>query len=462
MGEDHDLKQNNRNITLFRFELNHSQSIITLIFALTGLFLVPVLLGGEIFFNLFNGLFRYLPNYLSDWGHSADLNLYYLFEPNIANIIIYSVFLYLSFITFKKILGGLGGEGTQKPNITPQDRIVRWFGLNLSQGQAIFIFGLSLMGISFLILQILGIGYPGFNIPYYDLLYIPYSTYSSRSILNVIFLILSLYSIFATRRRKESNFSEIKTTSNLGVFIFIASFFTLLFYLMRLFAHLFMFTDLAYLIGISPQPTDIDQFNDFLNVIIILIGSSAFMVSSYYLKKKAKIVQKEKENLTWFHVKLTKNRYIVLLSYTIMYSCLLSFLFAFFLFSYGSWIFYNEGILFFLIFFLLILYSFFMMRNKYAFQRILSQFNDSVDFTVKWLKFKLNRLQSVILCSLSSGAMFFYIFEILTFRASFQFELSNLDIIWIVQLISMVAFLSLLLLFALYTIKSTYKAVKFR
>ena len=152
----------------------------------------------------------------------------------------------------------------------------------------------------------------------------------------------------------------------------------------------------------------------------------------------------------------------MLLTYCIMYSCLLSDLFAGTFFNYGLWSFYFEMIIFFLIFFLLILYSFIKITSKNSFQKILSQFNASDDLKANWFKFRVNRLPSVIICSISSGAMIFYIFEILTFRGSLQFELGYLDMLWVVQLIFMVVFLSLLLLFALYTIKCTYKAVKSR
>ena len=476
-AEDYGLNQDNQSITLFRFELNQTQSIIVLIFALTGLFLIPFLLGGEIFFNLFTSLFLSLPSYLSHPEYYADLYLFLQLFSIISNLIIYSLFFCFSFVTVRKILRGLGGEGTQKSKIIPQDRIVRWLGLKLSHGQAIFIFCLSLLGISYLSLQIIktivetiGSNHPPFDMFYTNLLSIPTGQnratsydlllYNVPFILNGLFLVLCLYSIFVTRRGKKSHSNQIKTASNLGVFIFIGSFLISLLYLMRFLTHLFMFTDLGHLVGISKESTNIYQFNDFLNVVIILIGSFSFLVFSCFLKKKTKHLQKENENLTWFHVKLTKNRYFMLLSYSIMFSCLLGYFFANMFFNFGIWGFYVEILIFYLITFLLILYSSIKITSKNSLQRILSQFNASEDFKVNWYRFRVNRLQSVILCSVSSGAMLFYMFEMVTFRSSFQFELTYLDMLWVIQMISMLAFLSLLLLFALYTIKCSYKGVK--
>ena len=475
---DSNLTQKSQSMDLFKFELNRSQSIIVLIFALTGLFLMPVLLGGEIIFNLFNSLFRYLPAHLSDSEHYSDFYLVYNFVPNIGNLIIYSLFFYISFMAVRKILRGLGGEGSQKSKIIPQERIVRWFGLKISHGQAIFIFSLSIVGIPFFtfqitnfIMQTIGTDYPLLDMFYYNLLSVrtDQNSFSSHEVLlnnapliiNGVFLVLFLYSIFVARRNKKSHSNELKTTSNLGIFVFFSSFLIFLLFLLKLFVHLFLFIDLAFSVGKTPRSINIYQVSDFLKVIIVLIVSLAFLISSYFLKKRKKIIHKDqKENLTWFHVKLTKNRYIMLLSYNIMYTCLLVFLFAVIYFPSGSWMFYNGVFFFFLIFFLLILYSFIKIRNKDTFQRILDQFNDSEDFKTNWFKFKLNRLQSVVICSISSGAMIFYIFEIVTFRASFQFGLTNLDVLWVVQLISMVAFSSILLLFVFYSIKCTYKAVK--
>ena len=469
--DDYDLNQKSQRVNLFKFELSQSQSIIILIFALTGSFLLPYFLAEEIFGNLYVELLEWFPRYLSDPEYSAITYFYYQLLPIIANIIIYGFFFYLSFIIVRKVLQGLGGEGSQKSQIFPQDRIVRWFGLKLSHGQAIFIFSLSIIGIPFLILRIMGIGNPPSFMFYRNLLLIPSGQYSHGSnefffnnahfILDGIFLILCLYSIFATRkRRKKSTSNHLKTASNYSILIFIVSFIIFLLYLMRLVSHLLNFNDLFYLIGATLYPTNNYQFNDFLNVVIILIISLAFLVFSYFLKKRTKKVHKEKELLTWFHLKLTRNRFIMLLSFIIMYPCLLIYYFTTDFFTFGLAA--NEGdIILYSIILLLILYSFFKISNKRAFQRILTQFNDAEDFKTKWLNFKVNRLQSVIIGSISSGAMLFYIFVMLTFRSLF-YLLIPVDILVFVQLISILAFLSLLLLFSLYTIKCTYKAVKSR
>ncbi len=457
MLDDYDLKQDNQAITLFRFELNQAQGIIILLFALIGLFLIPPFLGGEIFGNLIQSLF-------------IDY-LYYQLVPTIANIILYSFFFILSFITVWRLIPGLRGEGAQKSNSIPQDRIVKWFGLKLSHGQAIFIFSLSIMGIPFLIIRILGINLDPFMDFYNHLLFIPVGNYSfyynevllnsAPFILDGLFFIVCLYSVIATRRGKKSPANQVRTASNLGVFIFIISFVILILYLLRLIAHLFViFTDIPILFELYPQTKNIFQLNDFINVIIILIGSSSFLSFSYFLKKREKNIKIEKGDPTWFHIKLTKNRYIMLLSYAIMYLCVLSFIFLVDFFTRGTSVLQVDSIISYLIPFLLISYSLFKIRNKDVFQRILTQFNDSEDFNAYWFKFRLNRLLSVTLGSISSGAMFLYLFGILSNRYSFQLGLISLDMLWVIQLIFMLAFESLLLLFALYTIKCTYKGVK--
>ena len=460
MGEDHDLKQNYRNITLFRFELNQTQSIITLIFALTGLFLLPSFLAGEIFGNLIQSLF-------------IDY-LFYQLVPVIANIIMYSFFFILSFITVWRLIPGLRGEGAQKSNIIHQDRNVKWFGLKLSHGQAIFIFSLSIMGIPFLIIRILGINIDPFMDFYNHLLFIPggyHSFYYNEILLeyapfylNGLFFIACIYSIIATRRRKKAISNQLKTASSFGVFIFIISFIVFVLYLIRLVAHLFIiFTNLAYLVGYPVQSNSIYQINDFVNVIITLISSLTFLGFSYFLKKREKTITKEKDYLTWFHIKLTKNRYIMLLSYAIMYLCVLSFAFLLEFFTRGLSVFQVDSIISYLIPFLLVLYSLFKIRNKDVFQRILTQLNDSEDFNASWFKFRLNRLLSVILGSISSGAMLFYIFMMLGCRALLQLtQPGEFYMVYFVQGISAICVASIMLLFSLYTIKCTYKAVRLR
>jgi len=471
LGDDHTLKQKSQGVTLFKFELNQSQSIIILIFALTGLFLTPISLAGEVIINLFQNLFVLLPSYLSQ-PHSEFIPKSYLldiFAPNITHIIILSFFLYLSFITVRKLIQGLGGEGTQKPKIIPQDRIVRWFGLKLSHGQAIFIFSLSVIGIPFLILELITIKTTeSFILLYYleEFWYIPIGPgfgltgqYSNGIILDYapiilygLFFIMCLYSIFASRRRKKSHSNHLKTASNYSILIFIVSFIVFILFLTRLFSHLFNFTDLAYLIGATPYPTNSYQFNDFLNVVIILIISSAFLVFSYFLKKRPKNIQKQKKILTWFRVTLTKNRYIMLLSFAIMYSCLQSFTFAAQFFTFEIEFLSIDEVILYIIFFLIILYSYIKIYNEDAFHRILDQFNDSDVFTVKWLNFKVNRLQSIILCSLSSGAIIYYVLYMQSLRGALNGS-------GFFPMISILIILSLLLLFAVYTIKCTFKGV---
>ena len=49
-------------MTLFRFELNRSQTSLFLILSLIGIFMLPFNLAGDIFLNLFQFLFSTLPN----------------------------------------------------------------------------------------------------------------------------------------------------------------------------------------------------------------------------------------------------------------------------------------------------------------------------------------------------------------------------------------------------------------
>ena len=161
----------------------------------------------------------------------------------------------------------------------------------------------------------------------------------------------------------------------------------------------------------------------------------------------------------WFHIKMTKNKFLMLFAYTIMYSCILSFNFVILFFTFGASFFYVEIVSIYFIAFLIILHSIIKISNKKMFHRILNQFNASDDFKTKWIKFNLNRLQSIILGSISSGAMFFYVFNIITYRTVYT-NLTYFDMFFFVQVISYLTFLSILLIFTLYTIKCTYKAVK--
>ena len=153
----------------------------------------------------------------------------------------------------------------------------------------------------------------------------------------------------------------------------------------------------------------------------------------------------------------------MLLSYAIMYLCVLSFAFLLEFFTRGLSVFQVDSIISYLIPFLLVLYSLFKIRNKDVFQRILTQLNDSEDFNASWFKFRLNRLLSVILGSISSGAMLFYIFMMLGCRALLQLtQPGEFYMVYFVQGISAICVASIMLLFSLYTIKCTYKAVRLR
>ena len=470
--DDHNLNQKSPRVTLFKFELNRLQSIVILILALTGLFLVPVLLGEEIFINLFYNLFVTLPSYFSPPppSHSESF-LFNMFAPNITKICIFILFLYLSFITVRKLIRGVSEDEAQKPKIIPQDRVVKWLGFKLTHGQAIFIFSLSLMGIPFLALAMIGINSSLFTRFYRELCYIPIYDHPfpfheitldyAPITLNGIFFIMCLYSIFKTRRGKKFNSIQLKNASNFGLFIFIMSFIVFVLFLIRLLSHLIIYTDLAYLIGITPESPTPHQFNDLLTVIIILIVSILFLIFSHFLKNSSSKLKKKEENLSWFNVTLTKNRFLLLTTYTIMYSCLIGFLYAVQFFSFRSLVFPTNVTGFYYIFFLLFLYNYTKINNKNAFEKVLDQFNDSDNFRAKWMKLKVNRLQSIIICSIASGAMIFYLYYMISIRATFEFtESSYLDMLYIVQLISMLVFLCILLLFALFTIKCTFKAIK--
>ncbi|NHJ25775.1 MAG: hypothetical protein EAX89_14430, partial [Candidatus Lokiarchaeota archaeon] len=103
MKENFELEMNSSKTVLFNFELNRTQSTITLIISLIGIFILPLILASEIFINLFQNIFVAIPSYFSDPEHYAELYLFNNLAPNITRMIIFSVFLYLSIYTLKKL-----------------------------------------------------------------------------------------------------------------------------------------------------------------------------------------------------------------------------------------------------------------------------------------------------------------------------------------------------------------------
>lgn len=477
MSENFDLELNTIKTVLFKFELNRTQSMITLIISLIGIFILPLILASEIFVNLFQNIFVAIPSYFSDPEHYAELYLFNNLAPNITRMIIFSVFLYLSIYALKKLLSNEKLIKINKDKIISQNRIVNWFGFKLSHGQAFFIFSLALVSLFFIVQKIIEFKASFMNEFDWELCFIPSGPYSASShvilldniplALYSLFIFFCLYSIFATRRRKKSFSQKQKIASIFSILVFIASLIIFSMYLMRLFCHLFMYTNLASIIGLSPESTNAYQQNDFINVLALLIGSLFFMIISHFFKRRAKNHITENQYITWFHIRLTEHRYILLLSYTLLFYSFFSHFFLTSFFYFGATFFYIDQIIMIVVMVIIFLYTLNKVNNGKIFRKIINSINNSNNFERNWFKYRIDRLYSIILFAISSGSTMLYVFLMISFNFSIRSTVLNPDffgysIIFFISIVLMIASLSFLLIFALYTIKHTINAIKSR
>jgi hypothetical protein len=492
--EKYESSLNNSQLVLLGFELNRSQSALILILSFIGLFMATNELVMGISFNLFQFIFVVIPAYLDHPEVYADLYLYYYFAPVITGIIISSIFLLLSVYGLKKVLSHNDHNDIKKKSkrkTIQQDRIVNWLGLKLSHGQSLFIFSLSLIGILFTIQFYINSTTYLFRM-LEDLCFIPTGSNSATSheilldnvpiVISAIFIVLCIYSIIASRRGKPASPPK-RIVKNYGLIIFIGSFIIFLFILIRFFSHLFLFTDLADILGMTPNAINSYQTKDFFLVMAILIICLILMTSSYFLKESPNEDTKINNKITWLHITLTPKRAIILLSLAILGIIVFGYPSLVIFFIMGGWylfFYFNSYTAVFSLIFLIIpcilvifiCYAIGKVVKKHRLKKFLDEIENSEEITCKWFKYNLNLLNSVIFFSLSIAFSIYYIFSLILLNMNARMVITGISIpesvnifdefLWIIRFVIMMSVNSLLLAVSIYTIKKTKYSIKSR
>ena len=479
--ELYETKTNNSRITLYRFELNPTQKILFLILSLIGVLLLPFMLAGDIFINLFQAIFVSLPAYLANPEYYHEDYLFYNFSPFITNIIIYSIFFCLSFYTLKKLLKTTDNKNTQKKNIIHQDRTVNWLGFKISHGQSLFLFIVSLTSMLFIVQNYIYSYTPVFMFDVLESLSIipmgpNQATYNGLLLtnipiaINVIFFTLCLYSIVASRRGKP-RLIEDKIVKNKGLTLFIIFFIIFLLSFIRVLSHALLFTDLAYTLGSTPRVTNSYQANDLFLTIVVLTISLILMISSYFIRENSHEVIRKNKKLSWLKIELTPHRALILLSIAILYTLFFTIFYLTNIFllgvggftslTYASLVFHGPfvGIIIFCY------YPIGKISKDHRLLEIVENVKNYKKYETNWFKFKLNRLYSVIFLSVSCGLIPLYIFQLMIMNLSAQSTFSQPTPFDSYQLLSyplitvvIIAILSI----NIYTIKKTIHSIKFQ
>lgn len=478
--EGNKTKRNDSRTTLFRFQLNPTQKILFVIISLIGVLYIPFILAGYIFLNLFQSIFTSLPAYLSNPEYYHDDYLFINFAPIITSIIIYSIFFILSLYTLKRLLKPRENSNEQKRNIILQDRIVHWFGFKITHGQSLFIFSTSVAGMLFIAEIFIHSYNPIFRIfrkgIFESLCLIPWSPNHAISneflltnvptVIQAIFVIFCLYSLFITRRGKPMTPLK-KNTKNYGVFIFIVSFVVFILLSARIFCHLFLFTDLGFIIGTTPNATNSYQNNDFIITVVLFCICLALMIISYYMRDNSHKVGSKDLKLSWINIELTPQRALILLSVAIVFTLFFTnyYLVSVFLIGIFGFSLTYYSILFNGIFIGIIVFCFYPIGKISKDNRlttIVENIKNSREYETNWFGFKLNRLYSVIFLSVSCGLITLYMFQLVVMNMSGQAFISGSTSSNIYLLIFplMTVMIVLIIVVNIYTIKKTIYSIK--
>lgn len=466
-GEDK-IEIKNTHISLFRFELNQTQTLLFLILSLIGTFMLPVILVREGYFFLFRELFRQRP-----WSYRH-------YAYFITNIITYTIFLFLSIYTLRKILRSKNIKNKPTRKLIQQDRIVRWLGFKLSHGQSLIIFCLSLAGILLIVPHYIYISSSTLDSGIYShhLLYvitmIPTSptqrTYSEILIKKVSFticaliVIICLYNLIATQFGRSISYSK-KGIKKIRLPIFILSFIISIFLITRLFCHLAMFNpELSYLLKTPLTGYNFYQNRDFIITFVSLIICLILMITSYFVKKKPSEKRITNYKLTWLHIELTPHRALILVAIAIPFVLYLSLRTLFYVFtSFGEFLFSITfyDILFLTIPIILIIFCYYpigkILRHSYL-DIIVDKIVGLEDFEANWFNYQLNRLYSITFLSASSGFIIFLLFD-LAYNETSQI-LIYYDLYLLISSPAITAFVFLLIGVNIYTIKKTISSIK--
>jgi hypothetical protein len=465
-----------KQVVLCGFELNRAQTILFLSLSAIGIFMLPLILAIEIFSKLFQAIFFDVPNYLLIIDnfpvYREGLWFFYIFAPIITRILIFSIFLFLSIHSLQSILKPSKFKREIKRVLPKKERFVKWFRFKLTHGQSLFIHTVSLAGIFFVVQFFFESNYdPVFMINTKSFCKI--GDVSNRSlsfiislILSIIFISLCLYSLIAVRRKRTVSPST-RTIRNHGLILHITFLTIFLFFLMRIFCHIILFTELASVLGVPPATTTLYQVNDLIRSFTIMIISVIMIILSYFMREKKHNKLKVVSDLTWIRkIKLTPNRALFLLAlailfiiYFVYYSITIIFMFGpFFYLSFPSFVFFPV--------ILLCYYSINKVLKNNRFNNILSNVDSSVQLKTKWFKFSLKRADSIVFLSVSSGAIVIYIFYLIGIN-SFLGMIANIDYL-VILLHELIGFLLVMIVviamlaIVVYTIKKTLPSIKSR
>jgi len=480
--EDNKTKLTNSKVILFGFELSRTQSALLLIISYIGILYLPYTLIEEVLYNLFQTLFVNLPWYFSPTFPEfarTDFWFYYFFASHIVRIIVTSTLLYLSISTLKTILRAGENKGINKRKIIQHDKIVKWFGFKLSHGQSLFIFVISIAGILLAFQNIIDF-FTSQDITSYfffrDLCYIPTgpNVTSSHEILinnipvifNVIIILLSFYSLIKIKKGKPVSTSR-DPIKNYALIINISSLVVFLLFLMRFLCHIFLFTSLGNLIGIIPEVSNSYQTNDFMIVIIVLIITSVLMVRSHSIREKSYKYKTITNELTWFQIKLTPRRAVVLISLAIVYNIFFTDLFLTLVFLMASFNFpHPSNIIFISISFSIVVFCYYPIEKilrKDRFNKYIGSINNSELLESKWFKFRLDRLYSLVFLSVSCGFLFINVFTLMSMNLFTQFfllEVHHFDFYYFISIPASLVVVGTLFAIIIYTIKRTIHSIK--
>ncbi len=466
-------------LTLFKFELSRSQVSLFLVLSVMGIFMVSFLLVGDIFLNLFQFIFSTVPRYLENPGVYHEDYLFYNSIPIIIRIVVNIIFISLSLYGFRRILKNRTSENRPKRKIISQKRVVNWFGLKISHGQSLFIFCVSFAGLIFMIQLLLEhFIYPfsmfGLLSSISEIQIGPYQwtghlllSNNVPLIIQSIFLIVCLYSLFITRRGKPITPST-KVTKNYALLIFIGSFFVFIIFSARIFSHLAIFNkDVSNLLGISYTPPNAYQNNDFIRTVLYVSVSLVLMISSFFLKERNHKDRKTFDEFSWFRIKLTPHRATILLSSALICVVFFTHFYLTNIFMFGDLFYFSFLNNLFHIFFIpIILFSYYpigKILKNHRFEKALENINNSGEFKTKWFKFRLDKINSVILLSASSALVVFYLIELISMNMSAQIFYSNIDLFESYTLFSfpfIIIFIFLAIIVNIYTIIKTLPSIK--
>ncbi|MFX0083024.1 MAG: hypothetical protein ACFE94_14840 [Candidatus Hodarchaeota archaeon] len=464
-------------LTLFRFELNRSQASLLLVLALMGIFMLPFNLAGDIFLNLFQLIFSILPSYLENPEVYHEDYLFYHFTPIIISIILSSIFLTLSIYGLRRILKN---TTIPKRKIISQNRIVHWFGLNLSHGQAIFIFSASIPGILFIVQLLININsYPGIGFGLLEsLCWIPDGPNRATShgilldnvpmAILITFLIICLYSLIITRRGKKIT-STKKITTNDGLLIFIGSFAVFILLSARIFCHLALFNyDVSHLLGISYNAPNPYQNNDFIKTLVFFCICIAFMITSFFLKVRDHKEKEISDEFSWFRIKITPHRAIILLSSALIFTIFFTQFYLTFIFLFGGRFTFDNFFenLFHIILLPIIIFCYYpigkILKNN-RFDKVIVHIDNSREFNTNWFKFRLDKTQSIVLLSANSVLVVLYIFQLIQMNMAaqaFYTDLHPLDsyLLFSFPLMTIIIFIAIVV--NIYTVIKTLPSIK--